>query len=53
MATIAERFTLADEVGSGGMSRVYRAIDRETRRVVTLSLPPHLSDLNAFPVASQ
>ena len=46
---IADRYTLEDRLGSGGMSTVYRATDRVLERTVAVKvLAEHLSDDEKF-----
>ena len=47
--TIANRYELGDRLGSGGMSTVYRAVDRVLERTVAVKvLAEHLSDDEKF-----
>ena len=47
--TIANRYELGDRLGSGGMSTVYRAMDRVLERTVAVKvLAEHLSDDEKF-----
>jgi serine/threonine-protein kinase len=47
--TIADRYELADRLGSGGMSTVYKATDRVLERTVAVKvLAEHLSDDEKF-----
>jgi len=47
--TIASRYELGDRLGSGGMSTVYRAVDRVLERTVAVKvLAEHLSDDEKF-----
>jgi serine/threonine protein kinase len=47
--TIADRYTLADRLGSGGMSTVYKATDEVLERTVAVKvLAEHLSDDEKF-----
>jgi eukaryotic-like serine/threonine-protein kinase len=47
--TIADRYELGDRLGSGGMSTVYRAVDRVLERTVAVKvLAEHLSDDEKF-----
>src|ERR671935_2470639 len=46
---ISDRYQLADRLGSGGMSSVYRATDRVLERTVAVKmLAEHLSDDEKF-----
>ncbi len=48
-STIANRYELGDRLGSGGMSTVYRAVDRVLERTVAVKvLAEHLSDDEKF-----
>lgn len=48
-STIADRYELGDRLGSGGMSTVYRAVDRVLERTVAVKvLAEHLSDDEKF-----
>jgi len=47
--TIADRYELGDRLGSGGMSTVYKAVDRVLERTVAVKvLAEHLSDDEKF-----
>jgi serine/threonine-protein kinase len=47
--TLSDRYQLGDRLGSGGMSNVYRAIDRTLERTVAVKvLAEHLSDDERF-----
>src|SRR5205809_2589535 len=47
--TISDRYELGDRLGSGGMSSVYKAIDRVLERTVAVKvLAEHLSDDDKF-----
>src|SRR6187431_1171397 len=48
-AVISDRYQLGDRLGSGGMSTVYKAVDRVLERTVAVKvLAEHLSDDDKF-----